>query len=145
LQKRKGNHIARSSPSATDSITRQRMSRVISALIETHPELADVFRCVLHAYLLPNAAVAKARYDSVVSELQAIIVEHREQQNEMNDWDDRWQAEGGDAGEDEDNDGVWGEVYDEEYDEEQDTPAVEALCPSWIQLCYGAGILQLVE
>jgi hypothetical protein len=117
------------------------MSRVISALIETHPELADVFTYVLYPYLLPNAAVAKARYDSVVSELRAIIVEHHEQQDEMMDWNDRWPAEVGDAGaDDDDDDGVWAAVHEEDTDISE----VDELCPSWILLCYGSGVLQVV-
>jgi hypothetical protein len=116
------------------------MSRVISALVNANPELADVFRYVLHAYLLPIAAVAKARYDIVISELQDIIVELREQQDEMKDWDDRWQREDDDAGE-HDDDGLWAEAHEEE----QDALAVEVLCPSWVLLCYGAGILQVAE
>jgi hypothetical protein len=115
------------------------MSQVISELMETQSELADVFKHVLHSYLLPDAAVAKVRYDTVVSELQAIIVEHREQQDEVKDWDDHWPGED-DAGEDDDA-GVWAKVHDED----QDTLALEVICPSWIQLCYGAGILQKVE
>jgi hypothetical protein len=127
-------------PSATNSSTK-RMSRVISALIETHPELADVFTYVLYPYLLPNAAVAKARYDSVVSELRAIIVEHHEQQDEMMDWNDRWPAEVGDAGaDDDDDDGVWAAVHEEDTDISE----VDELCPSWILLCYGSGVLQVV-
>jgi hypothetical protein len=115
------------------------MSRVISALIETHPELTDVFRYVLHPYLLPNAAVARARYNSVVAELRAIIVEHHEQQDEMMDWDDRWQNEVGDAGADDD-DGAWAGAVDDDTDISE----VEELCPSWILLCYGTGMLQVV-
>ena len=132
--------IARSSPLAIDPLTRKRMSQGISALIDAGPELADVLRYVLYAYLLPDAGVAKARYHSVISELQAIIVEHREQQDEMVEWDDRWR-EHGDAGEDDDDSGVWAEAHDVE----QDTPAVEVFCPSWIHLCYGAGILKKAE
>ncbi len=43
--------------------------------------------------------MAKARYDTVISELQAIIVEPREQQDEMKVWDDCWRREDGEAGE----------------------------------------------
>ena len=43
--------------------------------------------------------------------------------------------------EDDDDNGVWAEAHDME----QDTPTVGVFCPSWIQLCYGAGIVQKAE
>ena len=115
--------------------TPKRMSRAISVLIKAHPELADVFKHVLHLFLLPNPAVAKSRYDLVVSELEAFIVEHREQHEEVEDWDGQWQARDDEAGGD-DNDAVlWGEAHDEGAD----MLAIDALAPSWIQLCDRAG------
>ena len=125
--------------STTLPLKPKRMSRAISMLVKAHPELADVFRHVLHPFFLPKPEVAKSCYDVVISELQAAIVEHREQQEEMENWNGQWHVRDNEAGEDDDDDDValWGEADDEE----EDMPAVDALNPSWILLCYRAGLL----
>ena len=107
-------------------------------LVKAHPELADVFKHVLLPFLLPNPAVASSCYDLVVSELKAVIVERREQQVEMEQWDVPGQVRDDEAGvNDDENDGgaFWGE------DKEADVAASGARAPSWIQLCYTAGVL----
>ena len=120
--------------STTLPLKPKRMSRAISMLVKADPELADVFRHILHPFILPKPEVAKSCYDVVISELQAAIVEHREQQEEMENWNGQWHVRDNEAGEDDDDDDValWGEADDEE----EDMPAVDALNPSWILLCY---------
>jgi hypothetical protein len=116
------------------------MSRAISVLVDARPELADVFRHVLLPFFLPKQEVAKSCYDLVISELHAAIVEHREQQEEMEDWDGHWHVRDDEAGEDEDDDHD-AALWDEVHGEEADMSAVDALNPSWILLCYRAGLL----
>ncbi len=90
--------------STTLPLKPKRMSRAISVLVDARPELADVFRHVLLPFFLPKPEVAKSCYDLVISELQAAIVEHREQQEEMEDWDGQWHVRDDEAGEDDDDD-----------------------------------------
>ena len=110
------------------------MPRVISALVKAHPQLSDVFEHVLLPFLLPNPAVAKRCYELVVSELEGVILEHREQQEELIDWDGQWQVGDDEAVDDGDN-AIWAMAEDEDVD------AIDSLTPSWIQLCYKVGLL----
>ena len=74
--------------------------------------------------------VAKQCYNLVVSELEGVIMEHREQQEELKDWDRQWQVGDDEAGNDDDDDAIWAVAEEEEVD------AIDSLTPSWIQLCY---------
>ena len=115
------------------------MPRAISELVKAHPQLADVFEHVLLPFLLPNPAVAKQCYDLVVSELEEVIMEHREQQEEGGEWNGQWQVGDDEAGnddhDDDDDDAIWAMAEDEDVD------AIDSLTPSWIQLCYKVSLL----
>ena len=113
------------------------MPRVVSELVKAHSQLADVFEHVLLRFLLPDPAVAKQCYGLVVSELESVILEHREQREELIDWDGQWQVGDDEAvdDDDDDDDAVWAMAEDDQVD------AIDLPTPSWILLCYKVGLL----